>query len=128
MKLPVLVGLLLAAGCSSASVNEHATTLDDSLTTQDYDTTVKQLTALPWLPWGYTPDGCYARALYYSMLLATKGVPTNHLYVVARPGTSLGGQWRWHVAPLVTKDNEPDRLYVLDPVYDQTRALTNVEW
>jgi hypothetical protein len=126
MKLPVFLGLLLAAGCGSAAT--PVTTLDDSLTAQDYDTTVQQLTALPWLPWGYTPDGCYARALYYSMLLATKGVPTNHLYVVARPGTSLGGQWRWHVAPVVTKDSEPDRLYVLDPVYDQTRALTNVEW
>lgn len=117
-----------AVACAASPDREPTSALDDALTAQDFDATVRELTALPWLPWGYKTDGCYARALYYSMLLATKGIPTNHLYVVARPGTSLGGIWSWHVAPLVSKDGDARRLYVLDPVYDQTRALTNVEW
>lgn len=125
--VPVVALLVVAAACGRPS-EPPAATLDDALTAEDFDATVQQLTALPWLPWGYTPDGCYARALYYSMLLATKGIPSNHLYVVARPGTSLGGIWSWHVAPLVTKDGDPDRVFVLDPVYDQTKALTNLEW
>jgi hypothetical protein len=124
----VLLGLACSAGCSSRAAEESADALDSALSTQDFDATVRALTALPYLPWGYTPDGCYARALYYSMLLATKGVPTNHLYVVARPGTTLGGQWIWHVAPLVTKDDDQAHLFVLDPVYDKTKALTNLEW
>ncbi len=126
LALPLLG--LAAVACVSPPSPGRTSALDDALTAQDFDATVRELTSLPWLPWGYKTDGCYARALYYSMLLATKGVPTNHLYVVARPGTSLGGIWSWHVAPLVSKDGDPNRLYVLDPVYDQTRALTNVEW
>lgn len=121
-------GVALGAGCSSPPTDEPTTTLDEALSAEDYDTAVRHLASLPYLPWAYTTDGCYARALYYSMLLVTKGVPTNHVYVVARPGTQLGGQWRWHVAPLVSKAGESNRLYVLDPVYDRTRALTNVEW
>jgi hypothetical protein len=114
--------------CAAEPKGGEPETLDDALSQGDFDATVRHLTALPWLPWAYTADGCYARAEYYSMLLATRRVPTNHLYVVASPGTALGGQWRWHVAPLVTKDSDREHLYVLDPVYDTTRALTNVEW
>ena len=50
-----------------------AWTGDDALTAEDYDTAVRHLASLPYLPWAYTTDGCYARATYYSMLLATKG-------------------------------------------------------
>jgi hypothetical protein len=127
---PPLIGLTVAGAvaCAAPRAPEEIRTLDDALSAQEFDTTVQHLTALPWLPWAYTADGCYARAEYYSMLLASRGVPTNHLYALARPGTTLGGMWRWHVAPLVTKDGDPNHLYVLDPVYDQSRALTNVEW
>jgi hypothetical protein len=135
MTLRALLGLTglaligtLAAACTAPSTNDNVDTLGDALTAADFDTTVQQLTALPWLPWAYTTDGCYARAEYYSMLLTTKGVPSNHIYVVAQAGTALGGIWSWHVAPLVTKDGDPNHLYVLDPVYDQTKAMTNVEW
>lgn len=123
------VGVALSIGaCTNARQEEPVDALDEALTAEDFDKTVQHLTQLPYLPWAYTTDGCYARATYYSMLLATKGVPSNHIYVVARPGTALGGIWGWHVAPLVTKDSDPNHLYVLDPVYDQTKALTNVEW
>ncbi len=124
-----LVGLTLfgSVACTAAP-REDVDMLDEALSAADFDTTVQQLTALPWLPWAYTTDGCYARAEYYSMLLATKNIPSNHIYVLAKPGHPLGGIWSWHVAPLVTKDGDPNHLYVLDPVYDQTKALTNVEW
>ena len=122
------LGLVSLVACASSTADQ-VTGDDQNLSTQDFDETVKELTALPYLPWGYTPDGCYARAFYYSMVLATKGVPTNHLYVVVKnDGSSLGGQWRWHVAPVVTRDGDPTHLYVLDPDFSKTKALTNVEW
>jgi len=121
---------LLFACTAPASHDEDPTdALDSALNEQDFDATVKHLASLPYLPWTYLTDGCYARALYYSMLLATKNVPTNHLYVVGRPGAPpLFGIWSWHVAPLITKDGDPNKVFVLDPAYDQTKALTNVEW
>jgi hypothetical protein len=134
MRLTLIPLLALASlsslACSTAAPSEDPVdALDDALSAQDFDTTVQQLSALPWLPWKYLTDGCYARALYYSMLLSSKGVPTNHLYVFAKSGAPpLAGIWAWHVAPMVTKDGDPDHLYVLDPAYDQTKALTNVEW
>lgn len=127
--LPLALGLTLLAACAPSSGSpDNATANDESLTSQDFDQTVKDLTALPYLPWGFTPDGCYARALYYSMELATKDIPSNHLYVIAKSGTALFGQWSWHVAPVVTKDGDPDHLYVLDPAFNTTKALTNLEW
>src|SRR5262245_17691682 len=124
--LVFVVGLGIASGCASPSTLETTDALDAALSAGDFDATVQELTALPYLPWAYTPDGCYARALYYSMLLSTKGVATNHLYVVARPGETLASEWQWHVAPVVTKDGDPDHLYVLDPLFERKRALTNV--
>ena len=129
MKLASLAfSLSFVAACASSTADQ-ATVDDQNLSAQDFDQTVQELTKLPYLPWGYTPDGCYARALYYSMVLATKDIPTNHLYVVVQnDGSSLGGQWRWHVAPVVTKDGDPSHLYVLDPDFSREKALTNVEW
>jgi hypothetical protein len=116
-------------GCAPPPQEEPTDALDSALNAEDFDATVKHLSALPWLPWTYLTDGCYARAFYYSMLLASKNVPTNHVYVVRQAGAPpLFGIWGWHVAPVVTKNKDPNHLYVLDPAYDQTRALTNVEW
>ncbi len=127
--LVTLMSLSCGDAHEQAKVEDYSTTtLDRALSEQDFDTTVQQLTQLPYLPWAYTPDGCYARALYYSMLLATKQVGSNHVYIIASSGTVLGGQWRYHATPVVTKDSDSSNLYVLDPVYDKTRALTVVEW
>ncbi len=123
------LGLVALVGACASTTADHFTADDSNLSALDFDQTVKELTQLPYLPWGYTPDGCYARALYYSMVLATKVVPTNHLYVVVQnDGSSLGGQWRWHVAPVVTRDGDPNHLFVLDPDFSKDKALTNVEW
>lgn len=132
--LLLVLGLQGLASCTAAPgergrADDDATEVaDQALSAADFDAAVRHLTALPYLPWSYTADGCYARALYYSMLLATKGIPTNHIYAVAQAWTTLGGEWTWHVAPMVTRDGDGSRLYVLDPVLDGTRALTQLEW
>lgn len=123
-------GLLALAACTTAtSEDANDPTIDSAsdLSAVDFDTASSKLGALPYLPWKYTTDGCYARALYYSMLLAEAGIPTKHVYVNARPGTALYGIWGWHVAPIATKDGE-DQLYVFDPALFPTRVPTVREW
>lgn len=119
-----------AAACAAPPEEDDPQTLSDALSQQDWDTAVRYLAGLRYLPWTYYEDGCYARALYYSMNLASEGVPSNHVYIVAQPGFGLGstGRWRYHVAPMVTKDSDPSRLYVLDPVYDRSQALALDAW
>lgn len=132
--------MLLAAstwsGCASSEEEEELLLESSELSDADFDTTVQQLTNLSWLPWDYTPDGCYARALYYSAFLAARGIASDHVYVFANNGSEAPGkqldtgsqQWDWHVAPLVSHDDHPNVLYVLDPALNQSRALTTQEW
>lgn len=124
-------GLLALAACTTVAADNAS---DDSvagtadLTTEDFNAASAELGSLPYLPWHYTTDGCYARALYYSMLLAEKGIPTRHVYVDAKPGTQpLYGIWGWHVAPIATKNGQ-DQLFVFDPALFPERVVTVQEW
>ncbi len=131
--IPCLVLTVFAHGCAPPAPAAEDDTysvsvLEQALSTGDYDTTVQQLSALPYLPWAYTPDGCYARAYYYSLLLASKSVASNHLYAIAPRGQKIGGQWGYHVAPMVSLDTDKDNLWVLDPVFNKVTAMTVPEW
>lgn len=124
---------VFALGCAPPAPSAENDTfsvsvLEQALSKGDYDTTVQQLSALPYLPWAYTPDGCYARAYYYSMLLASKSIASNHLYAIAPRGQTIGGQWGYHVAPMVSLDTDLNNLWVLDPVFNKTTAMTVAEW
>lgn len=129
-----LLGLLALAGAAPACApadeeGAEASTLSDALTERDWNRAVRYLGNLTYLPWGYTEDGCYARAIYYSMNLAAEGVASNHVYIIAQPGYGLGssGRWRYHVAPLVSRD-ATNELLVLDPVYDARAAIRLDRW
>lgn len=126
---PVVAASLLAlAACSANTAAEEPAEATSDLSAEDFDTAASKLGALPYLPWTYTTDGCYARALYYSMLLAENGIPTKHVYVNAKWGAPpLYGIWSWHVAPIATKDGE-DQLYVFDPALFPNRVPTVREW
>lgn len=131
--MSILVLTVFAHGCSPSAPTalndtDSVSVLEQALSSGDFDTTVQQLAALPYLPWAYTPDGCYARAYYYSMLLASKSIASNHLYVVAPRGLTLDGQWGYHVAPMVSLDTDRDNLWVLDPVFNDASAMTIPEW
>lgn len=127
--LPFVVAAALTTGaCAEPEAADESAGIEAALSQQDWDTAVQHLSQLRYLPWTYYEDGCYARALYYSLTLGAVGVPSNHVYVVAKPGNPLGGSWRYHVAPLVSKDDVANKLFVLDPVYDRSRALPLNEW
>lgn len=112
------VASLGLAGCNSPEAEEVAATSKDELTERDWDRAARYLSRINYLPWGYTNDGCYARALYYTMNLAAEGISANHVYIVAKPGYGLGtnGTWSYHVAPLVSRDSTGE-LLVLDPIW-----------
>lgn len=121
-------GLVALAACTTTTENDVASDDASELNTQDFDLASSKLGSLPYLPWKYTTDGCYARALYYSMLLADSGIPTKHVYVNMKPGGApLYGIWGWHVAPIATKNGE-NQLYVFDPALFPTRVPTVREW
>jgi hypothetical protein len=119
--------LLALAACASKTTDDSATGGSD-LSTTDFNAAASKLGSLPYLPWKYTTDGCYARALYYSMTLAEQGIPTKHVYVDAKADApALFGIWGWHVAPIATKDGE-NQLYVFDPALFPDRVVTVKEW
>ncbi len=128
---PLLLSALLAsgsalAGCSADDVvDDAAASSNEALTERDWGRAISYLGSLDYLPWGYTDDGCYARAIYYTMNLAAEGISSNHVYIIAKDGAhGLGstGRWRYHVAPLVSRDGA-NELRVLDPVYSSQPLL-----
>src|SRR5688572_5572154 len=115
------LGLLVSAVSTAACVEppeEASASSEQPLTDRDWARAVSYLRNISYLPWGYTNDGCYARALYYTMNLAAEGIASNHVYIVAKPGYGLGstGAWSYHVAPLVSQDST-GQLLVLDPIW-----------
>lgn len=118
--LGIVAAALCASACSGPIEDEVSppSSSSDSLTERDWGRAVRYLRDIGYLPWGYTNDGCYARALYYTMNLAAEGIAANHVYIVAKPGYGLGsnGTWSYHVAPLVSRDSTGE-LLVLDPIW-----------
>lgn len=121
--------LATAAACAVPVHDDDVSSTQDSLTERDWGRAISYLGSLDYLPWGYTDDGCYARAIYYTMNLAAEGIASNHVYIIAKDGAhGLGstGRWFYHVAPLVSRDSTGE-LRVLDPVYS-TQPLLLSDW
>jgi len=123
--------LLTAAGCSTETAEDEnaASSQEAPLTERDWNRAITYLNGLDYLPWGYTDDGCYARAIYYTMNLAAEGISANHVYIIAKDndhGLGATGRWRYHVAPLVSRD-ATNELIVLDPVYSRS-PLSLRDW
>lgn len=118
-------------GCAAAPETEPAATTDAPLTRTEFDAAVRHLGRLVYLPWGYTDDGCYARAYYYTMTLAGRGIPSNQLYFVAKERRApylIAGRWNYHVAPMVTLDDEPANIYILDPLFNGSAPMPLASW
>ncbi|CAN5924596.1 hypothetical protein BH11MYX4_BH11MYX4_16520 [soil metagenome] len=123
--LATLLGSATAlTACAEPPAEEQGTSAE-ALTERDWSRAIAYLGSLSYLPWSYTDDGCYARAIYYTMNLAAEGISSNHVYIIAKDGAhGLGstGRWTYHVAPLVSRDTT-NELRVLDPVYASTPLL-----
>jgi hypothetical protein len=110
----------LAVACSSSSQGEKVgTTEQRAIVTQEQaDRAFKIAEGIDYLPWGYTADGCYARALYMSMELAVERIPSSNQYIYATGDGALmpvnGPTWGWHVAPMVKVTAEGTPM-IIDP-------------
>lgn len=82
---------------------------------------IKKLQAMDnYIPFDYSADGCYARALYMAMELAAEGIPSSSVYLEALDGKlnpRPGLYWDYHVAPLLIEKTSTlaEEQIVLDP-------------
>ncbi|CAA7392607.1 protein-glutamine glutaminase family protein [Chryseobacterium fistulae] len=67
--------------------------------------------------WGYTADGCYARAHKMAQILSGKQ-NVQKIFVYG----NLINNWRYHVAILINGE------YVIDPALDSDGPITKSEW
>lgn len=80
-----------------------------------------------YLPYAFTEDGCYARALYMSMELAGRRIPTSaqYLHGYLQPSTDVA--WGWHVAPMVEVIGTSGKQ-ILDPALAPNGPVTLEQW
>ena len=76
---------LFAASCKPQTQDGSNSSLQDAVVSSDQANRAYQITAQTksYLPYEYTPDGCYARASYMQMELAAAGIPSRVAYVRA---------------------------------------------
>lgn len=128
--------LLGACGNSSVAISDEVTGLDDfGISEQSARVTPQQAqlaaqlvdSTRAYLPFAYTVDGCYARALYMSMELASRRVPSSAQYLTGELYPSASVQWGWHVAPMVEIDGTTGRT-ILDPSLAPGGPIALEEW
>ena len=116
--------------------------MKDAVVSSDQVTAAWQLAkkTTEYLPFSYSPDGCWARATYMQMTLAANGVPSDVQFVrvpkTIAEGFKLGQKtliagvdgttWGWHVAPVITT-SEGQHL-VLDPGLYPNGPVINKKW
>lgn len=73
--------------------------------------------AVPYLPFGYVADGCYARAYYMALEAAAVSLPVSVQYIYMPTGSlSPDGviRWRYHAATMIWVDGD-DEPSIADP-------------
>lgn len=134
--ITIFSAVLVACGDASVSISDDVSGLDDlgiseqsARVTQQQAQLAAQLvdSTRAYLPYAFTEDGCYARALYMSMELATRRVPSSAQYISGTLYPSSSVTWGWHVAPMVEIEGTTGRT-VLDPALAPTGPITLAEW
>lgn len=87
---------------------------------------------IDYLSFEYTRDGCYARALYMAMELASKEIPSSSMYAFQVSGDQPlqledGTRWNYHVAPML-KDGKDGEETVIDPAMKEGPYLPLKRW
>jgi hypothetical protein len=130
--------LAAASGCTSEEpIDENEIGSADSavVSREEFGRALGIVRDLDYLPFEYKVNGCYARAFYMSMELASRGIESNAIYAFARSKTPAArlrvGEttWGYHVAPMLmlrtTGNNSVPR--VVDPSIS-TEPLTREGW
>lgn len=80
-----------------------------------------------YLPFAFTQDGCYGRALYMSMELAGWRIPSSAQYITGNLLPSSDVAWSWHVAPMVQLIGSSERS-ILDPALAPAGPVSVARW
>lgn len=112
---PVVSNAALLVNAQSAKVSDEQAQLAYEI-----------IAAIDYIPFTYTDDGCYARALYMAMELATRGLPSSAQFLEGELSPDPYTSWWYHVALmlLVGANSEPT---VVDPSLAAT-PLPLSEW
>jgi len=144
----LVVTAVLGAACASPRADHEeasaAFASAEVLTEAQFRRAREVVDAIDYVPFGYTKDGCFARALYVSLELAAARLESNSVFVfppvdapgLAYPGAAGADLWRYHVAPLVEVDVPGAReTVVVDPslaprplALDAWLGLMKVSW
>jgi hypothetical protein len=126
----VAFSLVALAACASPAP-ELATDDAEVVSEQTFQIARGVVQSVDYLPLDFPADGCYARALYYSMELATRKIESNAIYMIpalSGPYPKLGTtSWGYHVAPVieVARSSAPPVAWVVDP--EVSRAPLTIE-
>ena len=127
-------GTLTACGGSGSEDRSAASgsTESDWVVQSTFDKAFTVVKGVDYLPFQYKIDGCYARALYMSMELASNKIESNAVFAFAQPGAPLVVgpiQWGYHVAPMIEVGTTAENAVhtVIDPALSD-RPLTQDEW
>jgi len=77
------------------------------------------------------PGICFARALYMSMALASKEIPSSAYFVFPKqPGQTLNGingmPWQYHVAMMI-RANDSEEQMIFDPAFSE-QPMVDSKW
>lgn len=136
------VSAFVLAGCKArlSRTSSQSLAAQIAVTQEEYDRAEKLLNDLVgpkkgYLPFGYLKDGCYARALYMSMVLATERIPSAAVYAIVPPGKpelrAKNGAAVWtnfHVAPMILKGEENAEIIIDPSVSPEKPFLSLAEW
>ena len=120
------VAVLATTGCAVAADDDEETgdSASEIVTQSTFDKAYAIVKGIDYLPTRYLDDGCYARALYMSMELASNRIESNAIFAFAKddthelkvPGGDPGDTWKYHVAPMLfVKTSAGNVPRVLDP-------------
>lgn len=127
--LKALTGSILCVyfvGCGSAP---STSSISAAVSMSELNDAVRAVKSIDYLPFSQTQDGCYARALYMGMEIASRGIPASSQFAIATSGQlrpNTRDKWDYHVAPAVWVDRATEP-HVLDPsLFDQ--VVLRSEW
>lgn len=131
-----VLSLMACGGEASVAIDDRVAALDDlGISEQQARVTPQQAqlaaqlvdSTRAYLPFAFTEDGCYARALYMSMELAARRVPSSAQYLTGELYPSSSVTWGWHVAPMVEIEGGSGKT-ILDPSLAPNGPISLQEW
>ncbi len=105
---------------------------------EEVDYLVRVLSKIKEIPWSYKFSGCEFKSTLAYQILESMGVQKNTIKKIWATGEnsflSWSSEkipkefryWRWHVALILTTENQ--EKYVIDPSSDSTQALSLEDW